>query len=119
VWGALENNGIILKLLHLLRDKRTMASEEPLLSVAKIRIFLFVLVQIVVAGASIAISQTIAAVGFPLLMLALVPFRATVMNKWFTREELNVLDHPTASKFTVASLGGIPYCVGGDEIDTC
>ena len=57
-------------------------------------------------GATFAITQTIAAVGFPIIILLLIPFRTFVLPRWFSDEELRVLDAPTASPFTMISVGG-------------
>jgi hypothetical protein len=51
-------------------------------------------------------SSSIAAVGFPIIILLLIPFRTFALPKWFTDEELRLLDAPTASPFTMISVGG-------------
>lgn len=58
---------------------------------------------------TVAISQTIAAIGFPVLIIALIPLRTFLMPKWFTEHELSVLDNLTADNPTVlVSFGGTP-----------
>lgn len=65
--------------------------------------------QIVGVAITVAISQTIAAIGFPVLIIALIPLRTFLMPRWFTTHELSVLDALTASnKAVLASLGGRP-----------
>jgi boron transporter len=56
---ALEGNGITLKLLYFLKDRALTQVEEPLRRVRKSRILLFVAVQLVAFGATMAITQTI------------------------------------------------------------
>ncbi|PPQ67978.1 hypothetical protein CVT25_000458 [Psilocybe cyanescens] len=105
--GALRANGITKKLLYLIQDKVLTSHNEPLHRVRKSRIILFVGVQLVGFGATFAITQTIAAIGFPVIIMLLLPVRTLVIPKLpFSREELAILDGPTASPFTMASVGG-------------
>ncbi|KIJ67316.1 hypothetical protein HYDPIDRAFT_108033 [Hydnomerulius pinastri MD-312] len=104
---ALQGNGITVKLLYLIRDKSLTPSDEPLRKVRKSRLLLFVAVQLIGFGATFAITQTIAAIGFPVVILLLVPVRTLVIPRLpFTPEELSILDGPTASPFTMESVGG-------------
>ncbi|KAG9312657.1 HCO3 transporter family-domain-containing protein [Chiua virens] len=104
---ALLGNGITLKLLYLVQDKSLTPPDEPLRKVRTSRLILFVLVQLVGFGATFAITQTVAAIGFPVVILLLVPLRTHVIPKLpFTAEELTILDGPTASPFTMESVGG-------------
>ncbi|EMD39677.1 hypothetical protein CERSUDRAFT_103670 [Gelatoporia subvermispora B] len=104
---ALQGNGITRKLLYFLRDKALTPADEPLRRVRKSRILLFVAVQLAGFGATMAVTQTIAAIGFPVIILLLVPLRAVVVPRLpFTGEELAILDGPTASPFTMESVGG-------------
>ena len=49
------------------------------------------------------------AVGFPVLICALIPLRTTVLPKVFTPRELKVLDDLTAdNEIVLASFGGAP-----------
>ena len=60
-------------------------------------------------AASVAISQTIGAIGFPVIILSLIPLRWIVLTRLFTVEELDVLDAPTANADVIlASFGGQP-----------
>lgn len=104
---ALEGNGITLKILFLFKDKSLTPASEPLKRInRRLVIWAFVAIQLLGFGATFAITQTIAAVGFPIIILALIPFRTFVLPKWFSDEELRVLDAPTASPFTMISVGG-------------
>jgi hypothetical protein len=69
-------------------------------------------------AATVAISQTIAAIGFPVLIIALIPLRVVLMPRWFTNRELCVLDSLTAHHEEVlASLGGRPERMQGLAAD--
>lgn len=70
--------------------------------------------ELVGFGATFAITQTVAAVGFPVFILALIPARAVLLPRWLSAEELAVLDGPTASPFTMESVGG-SYGGSSDE----
>lgn len=117
-YQALEGNGVTLKLLFLLRDRRAAASRgDPLCQIRRRgRLWAFVAVEIIGFGATFAITQTVAAVGFPVFILALIPVRALLLPRWFAPEELAVLDAPTASPFTMESVGGAYGGGGGGEV---
>lgn len=111
---ALEGNGITLKILFLCKDRTLTHASDPLQAIERKRaIWLFVALQLVGFGATFAITQSIAAIGFPIIILLLVPVRTFVLPKYFSRAELAVLDAPTASPFTMESVGG-NY---GEEVD--
>jgi len=103
---ALEANGITAKILFLARDAN-LATHHPLNRLPRRRgVWLFVAVELLGFAATFAITQTVAAVGFPVFILALIPARAALLPRWFTPLELAVLDGPTASPFTMESVGG-------------
>ncbi|KZT67118.1 hypothetical protein DAEQUDRAFT_746299 [Daedalea quercina L-15889] len=104
---ALQGNGITRRLLYFFRDRALTPADEPLRKVRNSRILLFVGVQLAGFGATFAVTQTIAAIGFPVIILLLIPLRTLVIPLLpFTEEELTILDGPTASPFTMASVGG-------------
>ena len=103
---ALEDNGMTLKILFLLKDASLTSANEPMKRISRRSIYYFVAIQLVGFGATFAITQTIAAVGFPVFILLLIPIRTFLMPKWFSDEELRILDGPTASPFTMESVGG-------------
>ncbi|KAL8667182.1 MAG: hypothetical protein Q9202_000754 [Teloschistes flavicans] len=104
---ALEGNGITLKMLHLARERSLTAAAEPLSRIRrKTAIWCFVALELLGFGATFAITQTIAAIGFPVIIILLIPVRTFLLPKYFTREELSILDAPTASPFTMESVGG-------------
>lgn len=105
---ALEGNGITTKLLFLARDRGLTPPGHPLLRIRRrLAIWVFVAVELIGFGATFAITQTIAAVGFPVIIMALIPVRTHLLPFWFTADELDALDEPTASPFTMESVGGI------------
>ncbi|KAF9026543.1 hypothetical protein BDZ89DRAFT_30936 [Hymenopellis radicata] len=104
---ALQGNGITQKLLYFLRDKKLTPADEPLRKVRKSRILMFIAVQLFGFGATFAVTQTIAAIGFPVIIMLLLPVRMWVIPRMpFTEDELAILDGPTASPFTMESVGG-------------
>jgi hypothetical protein len=104
---ALEGNGITVKILFLLKDRSLTPASDPLKRIKRrLAIWAFVAIQLIGFGATFAITQTIAAVGFPIIILLLIPFRTWVLPRWFLDEELRILDAPTASPFTMISVGG-------------
>lgn len=111
---ALEGNGITAKLVFLARDKALTPSTVPLLRIRRrLAIWIFVGIELVGFGATFAITQTVAAVGFPVFILALIPIRALLLPRIFSAEELSALDEPTASDFIMEGISGF----GGGEKD--
>ncbi|GIK03449.1 hypothetical protein Aspvir_007520 [Aspergillus viridinutans] len=80
-WGSIESNGILQKLIFLARENRFIQRDEPLLTVRRRKVALYIACQVVGVAATVAISQTIAAIGFPILIIALIPFRVWVMPR--------------------------------------
>ncbi|KAF4994755.1 hypothetical protein FGRMN_5569 [Fusarium graminum] len=104
---ALEGNGITAKLIFLARDSALTPSTSPLLQIRRrSAIWYFVLIELIGFGATFAITQTVAAVGFPVIIFALIPVRALLLPYIFSPEELSILDEPTASEFTMEGIGG-------------
>lgn len=90
-------------------ERRFLAPENPLNEISRKKIGLYIGLQILGVAATVAISQTIAAIGFPVLIIALIPLRTFLMPRWFSRHELSILDALTANnKSVLASLGGHP-----------
>lgn len=104
---ALAGNGVTLKIIYLMKDKELTSSSDPLRKLARQKmIWLFVAIELFGFGATFAITQTIAAIGFPVFIIALIPFRTWVMPRFFRDEELKALDAPTAGEFVMESVGG-------------
>lgn len=113
---ALEGNGITLKIVFLLQDKVLTPVTHPLKKCRLKAVWGFVGLELLGFGATFAITQTIAAVGFPIVVVALVPLRMYLLPRWFRKEELIRLDQATASKFTLESVGGA-WGGSGDDGD--
>jgi hypothetical protein len=95
--------------LYLNSEKRFNQHDNPLNTIARKKIWLFVGIQAFGVVCTVAISQTIAAIGFPVLIIALIPLRTFLMPKWFTDHELSTLDALTATNPAVlVSFGGTP-----------
>lgn len=108
-WGSIEGNGIIDNALYIFKETRFVSPQEPRLTLSKARIALYIMFQILGVGFSVAISQTIGALGFPVIIVSLIPLRWAVLPRIFTEHELLVLDAPTADADVVlASMGGQP-----------
>jgi len=108
-WGSIESNGIVQKLVFLQAEKRFVQRDNPLLSIRKRKITLYIALQIAGVAACVAISQTIAAIGFPVLIILLIPLRILIVPRWFSLDELKTLDEFTATNdIVLASLGGKP-----------
>ena len=104
---ALQGNGITLKILYLCRDKSLTLKSDPFSRIArKQAMWYFVALELIGFGATFAITQTIAAIGFPIIILLLIPVRTFLLPIYFSPEELSLLDAPTASPFTMESVGG-------------
>jgi hypothetical protein len=104
---ALQANGITAKIVFLAKDKNLTPGGDPLKQLKRRwAIWAFVALELIGFGATFAITQTIAAIGFPVFILLLVPVRTWLLPKYFTGEELGALDAPTASPFTMESVGG-------------
>ncbi|PYH41351.1 anion exchange family protein [Aspergillus saccharolyticus JOP 1030-1] len=104
---ALQGNGITQKLIFLAQDRRLTPASNPLKRLKRRpAIWAFVIAELIGFGATFAITQTIAAIGFPVIILLLIPVRSFLFPRWFTAEELAALDGPAASPFTMESVGG-------------
>ncbi|GAA6018663.1 hypothetical protein JCM10207_009001 [Rhodosporidiobolus poonsookiae] len=106
-WGSVEGNGIVHKTLFLLRDPKMTPPTHPLYNIKKLSILKFISIQWLFFAAIIAISETIAGIGFPVIITILIPVRYYWVPSLFTPEELLALDAPTANSAAVlVSLGG-------------
>ncbi|KAN0063099.1 hypothetical protein ACQY0O_004262 [Thecaphora frezii] len=117
-WASIERNNIMLRTLALFRDHSMTPADEPLLQVRRSKIALWVAIQWLFFGMTMGISQTIAGIGFPVIITLLIPFRYFVVPKWFSPAELKVLDAPTSDADVVlASLGHESERVTGQGVE--
>lgn len=109
-FAGIPTFNITQNLLYCLSESRfTSPTSDPRHKLSKRRILYYTSFQIVGVAISIAISQTIAAIGFPVIITALIPLRWIVLPRIFTEQELLVLDGPTADADVVlCSMGGQP-----------
>ncbi|TIB81902.1 hypothetical protein E3Q22_00632 [Wallemia mellicola] len=103
---ALYGNIITEQASYLLKDKHRTDSNDKYHKVRKSRIWLFLLFELVGFGATYAVTIIPrSAIGFPVIIILLIPFRSHVIPRLgFTQEELDILDGPAASDFTMAGL---------------
>ncbi|KAH6686370.1 HCO3 transporter family-domain-containing protein [Plectosphaerella plurivora] len=114
---ALEANGITAKLIFLARDATLTVPGHPLRRISRRKVWLFVAIELLGFAATFAITQTIAAVGFPVFIMALIPIRAWLLPRWFTPRELATLDESTASPFIMENVGGVLPDLHDEEDD--
>ncbi|KAH8903578.1 hypothetical protein BR93DRAFT_884981 [Coniochaeta sp. PMI_546] len=108
-WSSVESNGILQKFIFLQAEERFIQRDEPMLQIQKCKIWLYISIQFSAVVACVAISHTIAAIGFPVLIMLLIPLRILVVPRWFRLKELQILDDFTATnRVVLASLGGKP-----------
>lgn len=113
---ALEGNGLTAKILFLARDQALTPATADLNRIKRrSAIWLFVGIELFGFAVTFAITQTVAAVGFPIFIFLLIPIRALVLPKFFKPEELAILDSPTASAYTMEGIGGA--WGGADDTD--
>lgn len=109
-YQALGDNGITAKLLFLLRDRQLTPAGPGDAALARLprraAVWAFVGLELLGFAVTFAITQTVAAVGFPVFIFLLIPARALLLPRWFTPQELATLDAPVASDFTMQSVGG-------------
>lgn len=104
---ALAGNGIVLKLMYLCQDKE-LSVGDPLRQIKRqYMIWVFVAMELSFFAVAFAITQTVAAIGFPIILIMPIPWRVLVMPRIFNKQELSILDAPTASPFTMESVGGV------------
>ena len=108
---GIQENGIVKKTLWLMKDKRQIDSGDPFLKCRLKLFYIFVSLQYLTFAIAFAMTQTVAAVGFPVIIMMLIPMRVYYLPKIFSAEELSILDAPTASPFTMKSVGGMDASV--------
>lgn len=108
-WGSIEGNQMTSNLVYLLREHNYNQAGDARTKLRKSRILYHDATRWFGVAASVAISQTIGAIGFPVIILSLIPLRWIGLTRIFTIEELDILDAPTANADVIlASFGGQP-----------
>ncbi|KAJ3498885.1 hypothetical protein NLG97_g783 [Lecanicillium saksenae] len=89
-YQSLSVNPILERIAHLLTPPGEL---EPLpANVTWLGMHAYTITQIVLTGIVFGVTLTVAAPAFPLIIIALVPLRLTLMNKIWTRETLRSVD---------------------------
>lgn len=88
----------IVRRVGLLVTDFKLRESDPLYSISFWTFLAFMALSGVGTAAEIAITQTIAAVGFPGVLFLFMGVGA-LLPKFFDRSDLEILDHPAASKF--------------------
>jgi hypothetical protein len=108
-WSGIPGFNITQNLLYCMSETRFTDPNDPRNTLSKRRILYYTSFQLIGVAISVAISQTIAAIGFPVIITALIPLRWCILPRIFTEHELMVLDSPTAdSDVVLCSMGGQP-----------
>lgn len=101
--NGLMTNSIIQRLVFLFSDPNRRDNTSPLMKVSKKSMLIFLFFSLTGFAGEFAITNTIAAIGFPLVLLlsVLVSFSFAYI---FPTEELKILDTDVAQKFTIKNL---------------
>jgi len=104
-WASIEANPIVTRTLSMLRDQSALAPSKRL-RVRRTTLTVFVGIQWLFFGLTMAISQTIAAIGFPIIIVLMIPCRQYLVPLLVPARELTLLDAPTAdSPAVMVSIG--------------
>ena len=114
---ALASNGIVLKLVYLFSDRKLTVGHPLRKLERQWAIWFFVACELLFFAVAFAITQTVAAIGFPVILILPIPFRTWVLPKVLKRKELDALDAPTASPFTMESVGGVHGLEEDEDVD--
>ncbi|CAN6654282.1 boron transporter 1 [Trichomonascus vanleenenianus] len=100
---GLIGNGVIDKIWFIFTDERYVDANHPLMKCRKPYLYFFTFMLALGAGAEVGITQTIAAVGFP-AVLVLFGVIGYFLPKIIPEPEMSILDEPTASDFILQNL---------------
>lgn len=103
---GLTGNGVVAKIVYLAEDKHAQRPEHELKRVEARTIWMVLLLQIAAFAACFAVTQTIAAIAFPVFIVLMIPVRVFWYPKWLPEDDLTRLDGPVASDFVMQSVGG-------------
>lgn len=93
-FSAIFGNGITQNVIWMLSDRKVVSKNHTLNHCSSKRVvWLYTILQLIGFGATFAITQVDkASIGFPIIILLLIPFRTYCMPKWFLEEDLEILD---------------------------
>ena len=88
--------------------QRSWALRKPheLKQVRPRAIWMVLALQVVTFAACFAVTQTVAAIAFPIFIVLMIPVRIFWYPKWLGQNGLALLDGPVASDFVMQSVGG-------------
>ena len=101
--GGLTDNVIISRIIWLFSDPKRKDKSLPLNSIRNKSLVVFLVFSLCGFVGEFAITNTIAAIGFPLVLLLTV-IVSFAFPHIFTREELEILDPHVAKRFTIKNL---------------
>lgn len=102
--SGLMHNGITFRLQYMITDKRYLSPEmEIWTKCSKRGLYLFTIIQVIFAGAEVGITESVAAIGFPgvLLLSVIVGY---ILPKYISKQDMEILDRPTAPDFVLKNL---------------
>ena len=100
---GLTGNQIIHRLIWLFTEERKKDKSKLLQNVPKKKLILFLTFSLIGFAGEFAITDTIAAIGFPIILLLTV-VACLLFPYMFTKEELDILDSNVAQEFTIKNL---------------
>lgn len=102
---GLMGNGLVHKLKFIFHDDNHVGPYEPLLDIQKRKnLYIFTTLGFLGVGAEVAITETIAAVGFPAVLLLTVLVGWLIPRMITDSDDMALLDGPTGSEMTLRNL---------------
>jgi len=100
---GLINNELIRRLKLLVTDPDKRDAQDPLNQIPKLHLLGFLVISALGTAGEVAITQTIAAIGFPGVLFVLMVL-AVVLHRWWPASEIAILDPPAASDYVMSTL---------------
>lgn len=100
---GLLGNELIRRLKLLVTDPAKRDPCDPLNHIPKWHLFAFLLISALGTAGEVAITQTIAAIGFPGVLFFLM-IVAVILRKYWPQDEIGPLDPPAASDYIMSTL---------------
>lgn len=97
------DNGIVAKIVFIFTDSKYISHENPLSRVRPRNLYLYTALELCAFAAEFGITQCIAAVGFPgvLLLFVLVSY---CIPRYIPEPDMSILDQPTAEGVVIENL---------------
>ncbi|ANB13179.1 Bor1p [Sugiyamaella lignohabitans] len=112
--SGLMGNGVTAKLKYIFSDEEHIDPKDPLNKVRKKYLYLFVIVACLGAAGEVAITDTIAAVGFPAILIGLVGV-GKLLPKIIPEPDMSILDGPTGSEFILRNLSSASWSANNEN----